>query len=91
MKNIFSEVQIDENIIKKNIKWTSEGISKAVVARAISSRAYDFGREKTSMPLPSGSTIKRQCSKFTCSGIRRLLIIKKNNENLSPREKKSAY
>jgi len=95
LNKIFSETQIfsifkNKSNKKKQIKWTPEDISKCIVLRALSSKAYDFWKDKIGMPLPSASTLKIWCGKFTCSpGILKdvLLLMEKNCETLDDREK----
>lgn len=39
-----------------------DDISKTIVLRALSSKGYDFGRDKIGMPLPSARKLKRWCA-----------------------------
>lgn len=90
LNGIFSETQINAILERKKIKWTSEDVSKCIVLRALSSKAYEFWREKVGLPLPSASTLKRWCSKFSCNpGILDdvLRLMRTNCENLSQMEK----
>lgn len=50
----------------KQIRWTNTDISRCVMIRALSPKAYDFWRENFQFPLPSATTLRRWCAKFTC-------------------------
>ncbi|GBM73070.1 Transposable element P transposase [Araneus ventricosus] len=66
-KNILTATQINAVIENKSkIKWTAEDISRHLIIRSISRRAYEYWRNQIGIPLPSASTLKRWCSKFSC-------------------------
>ena len=67
MRNVFSEIQADTLIKKKNTKRTPEDMSKTIVIRAISLKAYDFLNEKLTVSQPSDSTLRRWGAKFNCT------------------------
>ncbi|GBO12587.1 Transposable element P transposase [Araneus ventricosus] len=66
-KNILTATQINAVIENKSkIKWTAEDISRHLIIRSISRRAYEYWRNQIGIPLPSASTLKRWCSNFSC-------------------------
>lgn len=91
LQKIFTPSQLEMmSTQKRKKKWTEEDISRGIVTRAISRKAYDFWRNKIGIPLPSASTLKRWCAKFPCyPGILHnvLLLMKKCSENLTEKEK----
>ncbi|KFM70956.1 Transposable element P transposase, partial [Stegodyphus mimosarum] len=91
LQHIFTKTQINALLEKKEkIRWTSEDISRCIVIRALSSKSYDFWKEKMGIPLPSTSTLKRWCAKFSCSpGIQSdvLAVMKERCEYLNSVEK----
>ena len=52
---------------KSQTRWSSEDIVLGLTLRAMSSRAYQFLRQKKVLPLPSMSTLRKHIKHFTCS------------------------
>ncbi|GBL89811.1 Transposable element P transposase [Araneus ventricosus] len=66
-KNILTATQLNAVIENKSkIKRTAEDISRHLIIRSISRRAYEYWRNQIGIPLPSASTLKRRCSTFSC-------------------------
>src|SRR5258705_9846818 len=75
---------------KKSRNWGYEDITRAIVLRAISRKAYTYFRDKLRFPLLSLSTHQRWCRSFQCRpGVIEgaITVLKMQGQTMTPRKK----